>query len=571
MVKRVNADLGTRLSLVMMAAAVGLGLTLVAATAQGQPDFDASGKEGPTYARPGDVITYTILVENEGDTAHSVVLSDELPSGVSLVPGSCHYQIGGTSLSPRCPSLDQLWPDLGPFHAGTRITASFAVTVTTDTLHHPLVNRAHLQWDGGRMTMPVTTTVLPQIPDFAASEKSAEPEAAATGDVITYTITAANAGDPVTGVVLSDLLPHGVAFISDSCTYRASFGEEMGERSCAAPPELWHLEEPFTSGGTVTTTFQVTVTDAVTTDRLVNRATLSWDLIKEEMAATTTLKTKMYLPLVLHHYPPLPHGTSVTISNGAKTVHQRAVTLTLDASFPPGVDEVTSMRFSSDGKTWGDWMPYTTTTPYTLTSGVSALNEVHVAFRGSKGGVSTAADGVYLMLNGDFETGAFDPWQHGGELNQFVTTTHRHSGTYAALLGDPRYANESVPVGSAWARQTINVPSTGDPRLSVWYRIFSYDVMWSDTYQSFYDYFDIYVESQDGTVSDRVFRDGYQGPWEADTRQDLGWQRWTYDLSDYEGETIRIRFASFNTPGNSDDPGLNTYTFVDDVSLEGNW
>jgi hypothetical protein len=40
-------------------------------------------------------------------------------------------------------------------------------------------------------------------------------------------------------------------------------------------------------------------------------------------------------------------------------------------------------------------------------------------------------------------------------------------------------------------------------------------------------------------------------------------------LNAYKGQTIRIRFANFNTGGATQDPGLNTYTYLDDIAVEG--
>ena len=170
-----------------------------------------------------------------------------------------------------------------------------------------------------------------------------------------------------------------------------------------------------------------------------------------------------------------------------------------------------------------------------------------------------------VVENGGFESGDFTGWQHGGELHQFVRTTYPHAGRYSALLGDPAYGNDNVPSGSAWVYQTIQVPSTGSPTFSFWYRIFTYDVLWSETHQCYYDYFDVYIQDTNGQTLEHILRDGYTGTWEKDTLQDLGWKHFSYDLSGYTGQTIRIAFANFNTPGATGDPGLNTYTYLDDV------
>ncbi len=175
-----------------------------------------------------------------------------------------------------------------------------------------------------------------------------------------------------------------------------------------------------------------------------------------------------------------------------------------------------------------------------------------------------------IVENGGFETGDFAYWQHGGELDQSVGSARPHQGAYSALLGNPSYPNSNVPEGSAWVYQTIEVPTHGTPILSFWYRIFTYDVMWSNYYQCHYDYFDVYIQDANGQTLERILRDGYTGPWEENKLQDLGWRYFSRDLSAYAGQTIRITFANFNTPGTTGDPGLNTYTYLDDVAVTRN-
>ena len=89
--------------------------------------------------------------------------------------------------------------------------------------------------------------------------------------------------------------------------------------------------------------------------------------------------------------------------------------------------------------------------------------------------------------------------------------------------------------------------------------------MWSETHQCYYDYFGVYIQDTNGQTLVHILRDGYTGTWEKDTLRDLRWKHFSYDLSGYTGQTIRIAFANFNTPGATGDPGLNTYTYLDDV------
>lgn len=245
-----------------------------------------------------------------------------------------------------------------------------------------------------------------------------------------------------------------------------------------------------------------------------------------------------------------------------------------------------------DQGAWTDWLTGSGVTSQTFAVSSQAVEEGHdYRFRMSArdmGGnrsewiTSTVRAGRYhlylpvvlqdypppVVNNGDFETGDLTDWQHGGELDQSVRSDQPHGGMYSAVLGNPLYANDNVPEGSAWVYQTIKVPNSGTPTLSFWYRIFSYDVMWSAYHQCYYDYLDVVLEDTSGNRLENLLRDGFTGEWQPNTLQDLGWRQRVFDLSAYKGQTIRIRFANFNTGGATQDPGLNTYTYLDDIAVE---
>jgi len=265
-----------RVGLTVLAAAVGLLLALVVVTAQAPPDFDSSYKTGPQYAGQNDVIHYTIVTVNTGGPVQNVVLSDTLPSGVQFIPGSCTYTCDGQSW--KCGDLNRMWQR--NFVSGDRVTTTLAVRVTAGTAGLPLVNRAHLSWNGGQKEMVFTTTVGTPPPDFSLSYKTG-PYYAKTGDVITYTIVAVNTGGAVQDVVLSDTLPGGVQFVPGSCTY----AYDSRVWSCGDLDRMW--QENFATGDCITTTFAVTVTAGTVQYPLENCAYLGWGGVQEEMCFTT--------------------------------------------------------------------------------------------------------------------------------------------------------------------------------------------------------------------------------------------------------------------------------------------
>ena len=176
------------------------------------------------------------------------------------------------------------------------------------------------------------------------------------------------------------------------------------------------------------------------------------------------------------------------------------------------------------------------------------------------------------LCNGDFESGSFPPcWTFDGQLpTSIVSGDAPHVGDYAALLGDPElgsgFPEANLPVGSGWIEQEFTVPPTGSPSLSFWYRIYTYDKAYSPTTEEFWDTF---VVSIRGGV---VFRDGYYGAWTPSLR-DLGWRQKSIDLSPYQGQTVRVRFANWNDQsvferfGNNGEGAYNTWTYLDDVAV----
>jgi hypothetical protein len=161
--------------------------------------------------------------------------------------------------------------------------------------------------------------------------------------------------------------------------------------------------------------------------------------------------------------------------------------------------------------------------------------------------------------NWGFETGDFTSWQQGGQLTQSVSTAMPHCGNYSALLGSPGYAcNGGVPIGSAWLRRSVTVPSSGSPILSFQYRIYTQDYNASEPWQ--YDYFAVDINGSEVLTDSNTI-------WPADqncTTYEFEWTPGVVSLDAYKGDTIQITFYNYNRP----DEYYNTYTYVDDVSVQ---
>jgi uncharacterized repeat protein (TIGR01451 family) len=151
---------------------------------------------------PGDVITYTLTVSNEGlGTATDVVVTDDLSPYVTYVTDSG---------SPTPTLLDPLTFALGTLAADESETITFQVQVRTDLAagSYTIENSASVT---ANEVTPVTSDTVYNTVDVAASLeviKTTDPdEVSAAGEVITYTIAVINAGNvPLTGINIIDSL-----------------------------------------------------------------------------------------------------------------------------------------------------------------------------------------------------------------------------------------------------------------------------------------------------------------------------------------------------------------------------
>jgi uncharacterized repeat protein (TIGR01451 family) len=156
-------------------------------------------------------ITYTISYENTNTVeVNNVVLSDEMPSGVSYVSSTPAGTPSGSTVD---------W-NLGTLAAGA--TGSVELVVQVDAGTTPgitLTNQSMITSDEtGSTTASVGTEVCAAVYDPLVLSKDDDiADCVERGGNITYTINYANINeDGVTGVILTDTMPPGVDYVSST-------------------------------------------------------------------------------------------------------------------------------------------------------------------------------------------------------------------------------------------------------------------------------------------------------------------------------------------------------------------
>jgi uncharacterized repeat protein (TIGR01451 family)/fimbrial isopeptide formation D2 family protein len=172
----------------------------------------SSQSEGDPTVRPGERLTYTIVITNSGDaTATGVGVSDTLPAFTTFVAGSVTVDpAGGTTGTPPILASGLVVP------AGGAVTVTYAVTVAI-----PLTDGVEIINTVAVSSTEVPTQVTSTVTDVVASShvlsltKSASPQVIAPGDRVTFTLQYTVTGDePVIGLRLNDALPPEMSVVA---------------------------------------------------------------------------------------------------------------------------------------------------------------------------------------------------------------------------------------------------------------------------------------------------------------------------------------------------------------------
>ncbi|WP_033688467.1 beta strand repeat-containing protein, partial [Bacillus cereus] len=145
------------------------------------------------FANIGDTITYTVLIQNSGNTnATNVNFSDLIPGGTTFVENS--FAVNGNTIPGANPNSGV---NIGTVSAGSSLTVTFQVIVTSTPPSNPITNVASIQFAFivDPAAPPVTGTVTSNSASTQINNATvttlleADRTIVSIGDIITYTAT----------------------------------------------------------------------------------------------------------------------------------------------------------------------------------------------------------------------------------------------------------------------------------------------------------------------------------------------------------------------------------------------
>jgi uncharacterized repeat protein (TIGR01451 family) len=323
-----------------------------------QADLSITKDDGMTEAVPGNNVTYTIVVTNNGpSTATNVEITDVLPNDINFVSASQGTYDSGTGID-----------SIGSIDPGNSVTLTLTGTVngaaTGSISNTATVSSSTTDTNLGNNSANDTDTLTPQA-DLSVTKTDGQ-TSAVPGDQDTYTITVTNNGpSTVTSLTLTDTVPAALtnaSFMASTGSYDSSTGIWSGLNLASGQSVTLHLSGTIdpTATGNLVNSVTVSAPAGVTDTNSSNNTDTDTDTLtpQADLSVTKTDGTEFVFQGGNVSY------TITVTNNGPSTVtavnlNDTVPAVLTNASFTPATGNYDSSS--------GDWMGLNLATGQTAT------------------------------------------------------------------------------------------------------------------------------------------------------------------------------------------------------------
>jgi uncharacterized repeat protein (TIGR01451 family) len=296
------------MALMLMAAGLALLLVTVLSlslSARAEPvlaDPIVDKQVSAIQAGPGDVLTYTIYVENTEFISINAWVTDTLPPEVDYVSGSLEWIGAGTS---GYADGVVTWI-CAPCMAGAKALITFTAQISPELGSVIVVNTAEFTGSGKLITSTVSTGVSPGALDVL---KTIDSPSFHPGDEVAYTIYISNTGlGTVDAFSMSDSLPLELVNVgtpSISGGTGTSCGESGGTVTCTGSLDPLDM---------TTVNFSAEVNPALEVETYFTNTVIVTGAgfpISDSVAARVSTDFVQRFPIIYYKYPPMPDLNSI--------------------------------------------------------------------------------------------------------------------------------------------------------------------------------------------------------------------------------------------------------------------